>query len=312
MIGNKASRSFQIYSKTISVLVMVLSFIVSAESLLAADYNHDYVGDQELYQVQEGETLLTIARDHGLGYVEIRSANPGIDPWLPETGRDITLPSRHLLPDAAREGVVINLSEMRLYAFLDADSPPITYPIGIGRDGLKTPLGKTRIIRKKDGPTWHPTQRMRDEDPSLPYSVGPGPDNPLGTHALYLGWPTFLIHGTSEPWGIGRRVSSGCIRLYPEDISRFFTQIPVNTSVQIVDQPIKIGWIDDQLYVEAHASQHHANKVESDGAQPPYNLSPDDMRLILTAAGDRISDIQWGKLRQAIIQRRGIPVAITQ
>ena len=149
------------------------------------------------------------------------AANPGIDPWVPGEGTEINLPTVHLMPDLADadpEGIVVNLAEMRLYFFEKPGGVPQSFPIGIGRDGLNTPTGTTEVVAKRKNPTWRPTKRMRDEDPELPEVVPPGEDNPLGTRALYLGWPQYLIHGTNKPHGVGRRVSSGCVRLYPEDV----------------------------------------------------------------------------------------------
>ena len=270
-----------------------------------------HVGDMTQHTTLYEDTLLKIARANNLGFVEIRAANPGIDPWLPGAGKKITLPTQFLLPKAPRQGIVINLSEMRLYLFAEAGKPPITYPIGIGRDGLDTPLGSTRIIKKKAGPTWFPTQRMREEDPTLPRFMGPGPENPLGTHALYLGWPTFLIHGTHEPWGIGRRVSSGCIRLYPEHIKILYDQAAKGTRVTIVDQSIKVGWIGRKLYLEADISQTYANAMEENGAPPPLDLSKDDMKLILDEAGEHANLINWTTVREILLNRHGYPIPIT-
>ena len=270
-----------------------------------------YTGEIQNYTARAEDTLLKIARDNNLGYVEIRSANPGIDPWLPGDGTSITLPTQHLLPEAPRQGLVINLSEMRLYQF-HGPNTITTYPIGIGRTGLKTPLGSTSVIRKKEAPVWFPTERMRQEDPTLEKVVQPGPDNPLGTHALYLDWPTFLIHGTNEPWGIGRRVSSGCIRLYPEDIKNLFAQAALHMPVTIVDQPVKAGWIGDRLYLEAHVSQKDADATEEDGSQPPFRLARADMERILRTAGAAADRVNWPVVRRVIKQRRGYPVAITE
>lgn len=270
-----------------------------------------YVGDMAEHKTVYEDTLLKIARDNKLGYVEIRAANPGVDPWLPGANKNIILPARHLLPEAPRQGIVVNLPEMRLYAFLDAQKDPITFPIGIGRTGLNTPVGTTYITKIKEDPIWFPTARMREEDPSLPKAVGPGPDNPLGTHALYLGWPTFLIHGTSEPWGIGRRVSSGCIRLYPEDIKILHRKVHEGMRVTIVDQAVKARWVDGRLYVEAHIGQEYANKMEESGDQPPLDISADDMRLVLEKAGHHFEKINWGLLRKVLTERKGYPVAIT-
>ena len=183
--------------------------------------------------------------------------------------RKIVLPTAHLLPEAPREGIVINLPEMRLYYFAEAEQQPETYPIGIGREGWTTPTGTSRIVRKAEAPSWYPPDSIRAERPELPAVVEPGEDNPLGSHALYLDWPAYLIHGTNRPWGIGRRISSGCIRMYPEDIVSLFERVPVNTPVTVVDQPVKLGWIGGDLYLEAHPTQSQSDGLEIDGRFEP-------------------------------------------
>ncbi|MCW5698807.1 MAG: L,D-transpeptidase family protein, partial [Rhodospirillales bacterium] len=181
----------------------------------------DIVGDMRIYTAKHEDTLLDIARDHQLGLIELMAANPGVDPWLPGEGTRIILPTAHVLPDVPRKGIVINLAELRLYYFGKGNEPVVTLPIGVGREGFTTPVGTTSVIKKVKGPTWYPTASTRADDPQLPSAVPAGPDNPLGAYALYLGWPAYLIHGTAEgakEWGIGRRVSRGCIRMYPEAI----------------------------------------------------------------------------------------------
>ncbi len=287
-------------------------FLLMAFPAMAAEKPVTYVGDQQIHVADEEDTLADLARDNNLGYVELRAANPDIDPWLPGEGTEILLPTRHLLPDAPQEGIVINLPEMRLFAFVNGDSPPSTYPIGIGREGLVTPTGRTSIVDKKEGPEWRPTKRMREEDPELPEVVPAGPENPLGTHALYLGWPTYRIHGTNKPYGIGRRVSSGCIRLYPEGIQNLYYQIPTGTPVTVVDQPVKVGWIEDTLYLEAHATTEQADQMEEQGEVSTYRMSEDDMRLILRTAGDDAENLDWREIRHVIRERQGYPVAIAK
>ena len=228
--------------KAFLAFILTMGLVMPAH---AAPYDKDYFGETEIYKAAFEDTLIHLARNNGLGFVELRAANPTLDPWIPGAGARITLPKKHLLPDAPRKGLVINLSEMRIYYFKNPGEQPLTYPISIGREGLQTPKGTTSIVRKKEGPTWRPTARMREEDPELPASVPPGPDNPLGTHAMYLGWSQYLIHGTNKPFGIGRRVSSGCMRMYPEDIVKLFPMVPVGTKVTVVDQPVKVGWIDE-------------------------------------------------------------------
>jgi len=288
-------------------------FVVSLWAAPAhAEYQKNYVGDMQTYTAVYEDTLVHLARKHNLGFVEVRAANPKLDPWIPGAGAKVILPKRHLLPDAPREGLVINLPEMRVYAYLNGKRAPYTYPLGIGREGLDTPLGLTKVVRKKDGPTWRPTARMRKEDPKLPASVPPGPDNPLGSHALYFGWPTYAMHGTNKPFGIGRRVSSGCIRMYPEDIKTFFDQVPVGTKVNVIDQPIKVGWIKNQLYLEAHPDVNQAIEMEKTGGVKQQKLNDSDMERIIDRAGMYQDRLNWPRIRATLRERSGYPVVIAR
>lgn len=277
-----------------------------------AGYEKNYVGEMDTYQAIYEDTLVHLARKHNLGFVEIRAANPKLDPWIPGEGAHVVLPKRHLLPDAPRKGIVVNLPEMRVYAYLNGDDAPYTYPIGIGREGLETPLGETKIVRKKDGPTWRPTKRMLDENPELEPVVPPGPDNPLGTHALYFGWPTYLMHGTNRPYGIGRRVSSGCIRMYPEDIKKFFEQVPVGTEVNVINQPIKVAWIDNEFFLEAHPDIEQSIKMEESGKVEYYNLDDKDIEMIIDRAGQYQDRLNWPRIRMALRERKGYPIKIAR
>ena len=269
----------------------------------------DLIGDTQIYETKPNETLLDIARAHELGFTEIMTANPGIDPWLPPERSGVLIPRQAILPNAPREGIVINLPEQRLY-FFESSGLVGTYAIGIGQDGLKTPIGKTSIVRRRVKPTWRPTRRMREEDPDLPEVVPPGDDNPLGGFALYLGWHQYLIHGTNKPWGIGRRVSSGCIRLYPEGIADLFPRIKVGTKVRVVDQPIKFGRFNGEIYVEAHPSQAQADEIEQRGKFSPEQMPKLVARTIAFAHRD-VQRIDWAALRDAVIRRTGVPVRIT-
>lgn len=279
------------------LVLLMLLFSLPA----AAGESPAYIGDMGAYTAAEGDTLAQVARAQGLGYLELQAANPGVDPWAPPPGTALTLPTRHLLPDAPREGVVINLAEMRLYAFTGAE--PATYPIGIGRAGLETPTGTTRVRAKVEGPTWRPTERMRAEDPELPAVVPPGPDNPLGTHALYLGWAQYAIHGTDKPFGIGRRVSSGCIRLDPRDIPLLYEAVPVGAPVTVVDQAVKAAWIDGVLYAEV-APPARAGVA-------PAALSRDVLERISALAEKHGATVNWRALRTALREARGHPVPVS-
>lgn len=206
------------------------------------------------------ETLLDVARRADVGQNEMRLANPQVDRWLPEEGSEVTLPTFYILPRADRTGLVLNVPEMRLYYYPPSvpDLPDIvqTYPVSIGRMDWSTPLGVTRIAVKTENPSWTPPASIHAEHAKdgekLPDVIPPGPDNPLGEYAMRLGIPGYLIHGTNKPFGIGMRVTHGCIRMYPEDIELLFPLVPVDTPVAIVNQPIKLGWQGNRLYIEIH------------------------------------------------------------
>lgn len=301
--------------KFIGVFLAVMAMAAAVPALSyaarsAPTYPLDYVGEMGSHKAIFEDTLVHLARRHNLGFVEMMSANPTLDPWIPGAGAKVILPSQHLLPDAPRQGIVINLPEMHLFFFPKDGSVPQVYSIGIGREGLKTPLGSTTVVRKAVGPIWRPTDRMRKEDPTLKAEYHPGPDNPMGTHAMYLGWPQYAIHGTNKPYGIGRRSSSGCIRMYPEGILELFDKIPVGTRVTVVDQPVKVGWIDDKMYVEVHPTQDQTIDVEKLADLPPYDMSAEDMRRIVEHAGDFSALIDWVKVEDAVKNRSGYPVVV--
>lgn len=266
------------------------------------------------YKTVYEDTLLDVARQFKLGYVEMVAANPGTDPWVPGEGTDVVLPTVHLMPDLGDvkpEGIIVNLADMRLYFFEENSAAPRSFPIGIGRDGLNTPTGVTDVVRKRKEPSWHPTARMREEDPELPDVVPAGPDNPLGTRAIYLGWPQYLIHGTNKPWGVGRRVSSGCVRMYPEDVETLFDLVDVGTKVTVIDQPIKLGWIGDNLFMEAHPTQEQSDQLEAKGRFDPQ-LDSEIVEKVLAAVGENRARLDWGGIRKAAIERRGYPIQITR
>ncbi|AVI63709.1 L,D-transpeptidase family protein [Halomonas sp. GFAJ-1] len=217
----------------------------------------DIVGEYYTVTVEDQEeTLIDIARRHNIGFEEIRMANPDVSLWVPGKGTEIVIPAQYILPPAPREGVVINLSELRLY-YYPANNPGIveTYPVSVGRDGFATPVGITRTTIKVKDPAWAPPASMRREaaergEPA-PTIVPPGPDNPLGRHAILLDMPSYLIHGTNRPDGVGMRASRGCIRMYPEDIESLYERLPSGTKVNLMDAPFKAGWADDgTLFVQ--------------------------------------------------------------
>lgn len=269
----------------------------------------DVVGRASVYKTKSSDTLIDIARRNGLGYTELVAANPGVDPWLPGEGVELTLPTEHLLPRAPREGIVLNLADQRVYFFPSDGSTPQSMPVGIGRQGWKTPLGRTHVRRKKADPPWYVPASIRAENPDLPKVVAPGPDNPLGRHAIYLGWPSYLLHGTNKPSGVGRRVSHGCVRLYPEDIEKLFSMVTLKTPVTLVDQPAKIGWRDGELLLEVHPSQTQADRVENGDRFTPEPV-PELEYLLIDAAGKQAKRLDWSKIRKTVSERRGVPVPV--
>ncbi|MCE9650088.1 MAG: L,D-transpeptidase family protein [Parvibaculum sp.] len=268
----------------------------------------DLVGLQTIYETRTEDTLPDIALRFDLGYVEIRIANPGIDPWLPGGGKWLSLPTQHIIPQAARRGIVINLPELRLYYFA-SDGQIMSFPLGIGREGKETPLGTTAVRRKRAGPTWIPTASEHAENPDLPAQVPPGPDNPMGEFALYLGWPGYAIHGTNKPYSIGRRDSHGCIRLYPQDIDTLFKNVPEGTPVTVVNEPVKAGWSDGVLYIEVHPYQADADAIETEG-KPRTAATIDIDEMVISTAGDAVDRIDWGAVEKAKKDRTGMPVRI--
>jgi len=268
------------------------------------------LGIPTMVVANENDTLLDLAQLYDVGFVEMREANPGVDPWMPGAGRPIRVPTEHILPDAPHSGIVINLSELRLYYF-----PPHgevrSFPIGTGDEGKATPTGTTRIARRQQHPTWIPTKSEHEEDPALPDAVGPGPDNPMGNFALYLAWSGYAIHGTNKPDSIGRRDSHGCIRLYPADIEWLYSHIALGSPVTVVNQPAKLAWVDGELFLEVHPLQDDIDAIELSG-QPNSNAGIDADDLVLKAAGAERNRLNWYAIHLAEARRDGMPVQITR
>jgi L,D-transpeptidase ErfK/SrfK len=285
----------------------------AAEQFALPANGSDVVGEMRTARTDEKDTLLDVARRHGLGYEEITNANPGVDAWLPGAGTDVLVPKRRLLPRAPREGIVINLPEHRLYWYPPAapgETPTVwTFPVSIGKMDWNTPLGSTRIVSKIRDPTWTPPKSVREEHARrgdiLPAVVPAGPDNPLGRYAMRLGIPggAYLIHGTNRPAGVGMQVTHGCMRLYPEDIEKLFGLVTVNTPVMIVNQPYKWGWHDGELMIEVHPP------LQEDAVDPP--TLTDLTRLIVEATRAAPLPIDWSGAEQAWREARGIPTVIS-
>ncbi|GGB24772.1 hypothetical protein GCM10011505_02570 [Tistrella bauzanensis] len=275
-----------------------------------ADGPRGVIGQMQTMITRHEDTLVDLARTLNVGYVELLTANPGVEPWLPGEGTQIVVPKAHLLPDVAPEGIVVNMGDLRVYFFPKNGGTPVSFPIGIGREGFATPYGSTRITLKRDGPTWTPTPSMRARNPDLPAFVGPGPQNPLGTHAMNMGWPNYVIHGTHRPYGIGRRVSQGCVRLYPEDIIKLFAMTEVGTKVTVIDQPAKVQLIDGALYLQVHPTQMQVDQIEEVGKFTPEPM-PEVEPKVATAATRAGLRVDWAAVTRAVIERSGIPVKVS-
>ncbi len=286
----------------------------SHDFALAAGPN-DVVGTLLVTTVAGEDTLPDIARRFNIGYEEIVRANPGVDPWVPGVGRDVLVPTRFVLPDAPHEGVVINVAAMRLYYYpKPRPGEPqrvITHPIGIGKVGWQTPEGTTKVVSRVKDPVWVPPVSVRKEHLEsgdvLPPKVAAGPDNPLGAYMFRLGWPSYLIHGTNKPYGVGMRSSHGCVRLYPEDIAILYDTVPIGTPVRVVNQPVVLGWIGDTLYAESYG-------VLEDDPRGEHAVPHMPKGKTIGALWQRIrahqADIDWDRVRDVAAHPRGIPVPV--
>ena len=295
-----------------SILFAVLFVLATTCGAGAATYkiDGDMAGEVAQYTVKDKDTLYSIARHFDIGIVELMAANPGLDPWIPPVGTVLTLPMAYVLPTISRKGIVIDLSELRLFYFPDPQTV-MTYPLGIGMDGWSTPTGVTQIVLKRDHPTWVAPASILEANPDLPHVVPPGPDNPLGDYAMNLGWEGYRIHGTNKPYGIGRRSSHGCMRMYPEDIEALFAMVKVGTPVTVVDNPYRIGWKGDTLFLQTTPSQEQADEIASRKELTLTDIPQmyGDLRAL---AGDAWEAIDWKAVHNAALWRSTIPVAIAE
>lgn len=294
--------------------VQTLSAEVFAKAYWMPQGRDSVVGKLGGIDAVSKDTMVDVARRFNLGFEEMRLANPTVDPWVPGDGDLVVLPSLFVLPDAPREGVVLNVAEMRIYYYPRASRNQrprvLTHPVSIGRQDWKTPLGTTRITAKTRDPAWYPPASVIAEHAAngdaLPSRVPPGPDNPLGRHALRLAMPGYLIHGTNRPRGIGMRVSHGCVRMYPEDISTMFDQLPVGTPVHIVDQPVKVGWRQGRMYVEVHPTSGEFDG----GGELDFDVVVAIVQSQLTQA--EAAHVDWERVRAAVQGMTGIPYEVTR
>jgi L,D-transpeptidase ErfK/SrfK len=246
----------RIITAILIVLISISQNLYASGAFPLDEHSTVLIGRPEIYTIRDKETLIELARNYDVGFNEIAAANRDIDPWVPPRGSRIIIPTSWLIPEILKEGILINLAEMRLYFFFTIDNQKYisTYPIGIGREGFNTPTGLFRITAIIKEPVWKIPEDIRQEYPDLPALVPPGPANPLGKYWFQLSIKGYGIHGTNKPYGIGRRVSHGCIRLYPEDIEVLSRFVKPGTTVKIIDNPVKTGLYNDKLYIEVHRS----------------------------------------------------------
>ena len=268
------------------------------------------IGDIGEHVTRYEDTLHDVARDNDLGFTQLVTANRGIDPWLPGAGKKIVLPQFYLLPDSPRRGLVINLAQHRAYYFPPGGGTVETYPIGVGVQGWVTPRGTTRIVQKFVHPGWAPPASIRREKPELPAYVPPGPDNPMGDYAMALGWRSYYIHGTNKPYGVGRNVSHGCIRFYPEDIERLFHEVSVGTPVHVTDEEVSAAWVQNRLYVAVFPNKEQTDQIDIQEPMTPM-LPARLMETVRAAAGSEAERVDWELVRRLGMERKGIPTPVT-
>nr|WP_323894283.1 L,D-transpeptidase family protein [Aeromonas allosaccharophila] len=269
------------------------------------------IGELEDYIIQQDEHLELVGKHTQIGFLALLEANPGVDPYLPKPGTRLTLPTQMLLPDVPREGIVINLPELRLYYFPKGNSEVIVLPIGIGDIGRETPEMTTTVIEKNPDPTWVPGPMVRkswleQKGITLPAVVPPGPDNPLGKFAMRLGYGKrdYLIHGTNKDFGVGLRVSAGCIRLRPDDIEALFKIVPIGTPVRVINQPVKVAIEPDgRRWLEVHSPLSRTEEELENGA--PLMLSP-AIESFISAP-----DVMQDEVTAALESKNGLPRPIS-
>lgn len=269
----------------------------------------DIVGKIQEITTVSGDNFHTIGRRYDVGYYELIEANPDISPESIPEGTHVVIPTRFILPNAPRQGIIVNLPELRLYYFPPGENQVWTYPIGIGRQGWLTPTCTTTIISKKEKPTWIVPKSIQadraKQGVKLPDKVLPGPENPLGDYALRLGLVTYLIHGTNDPDGVGRRSSAGCIRMFPEDVKELFKPVKVGTPVRIMNDSYKLGWHYKKLYLETHLPLQE-QKAEFDSDLTPM------VQAIMTAAHENKETVNWDRVDEAVECQSGLPLCISK
>lgn len=298
-----------IFSSLVILFGTAITLPASALTFPLPTDGSNIVGQIQTATIKSGDTFAQVARNYDMGYTELEEANPDVDPEHPAADTVLIVPSQFILPPVPREGIVVNLAEMRLYYYPPGKNQVITYPIGIGREGEDTPLGELKIIEHTVKPTWHVPESIRKmraaQGVDLPKQVPPGPDNPLGEYAMRFSKPTYLMHGTNDPLGgIGRRSSSGCLRLYPEDIQSLFYAVPNGTKVTIINQPYKVGWASGKLYLESHVA---LNKKPGDSVM---DITPVKMAIDQALTVHPTSNINWDEAFAIAQEEQGLPQVV--
>lgn len=292
-------------------LYLCTACVATAATFDLPQANDALIGEISKIRTKYEDTLVGIARRYNLGFREIKIANPKVDPWLPGENTTVVLPTQYLLPDAPRKGIVINVAEMRLYYFpkpkAGEQAKVITYPISIGRGNWQTPLGVTEVVKKVKDPLWYPPLSIRREHEErgepLESVVLPGEENPLGQFALKLGLPSYLIHGTNKPSGIGMQSTHGCLRLYPEDIEFLFHDVPLNTQVRLVNQLYKLGWLGNELFLQAYPPLNEGTAA----MQQSRDYSPLIKQLVRASQAQMDFSVDWRLVMRIASHPRGIP-----
>lgn len=303
----------------IGELMLVLALCTAATPSRAAVYElsdgdaTQVIGEDLHIKTRYEDTLYALARQYGVGSEEITRANPRVDPWLPGAGTAITIPGRRILPPGPRQGIVVNIAEHRLYYYpkrkVHGKRVVVTYPISIGKMDWKTPLGETRIIEKVKDPNWYPPASIRKEHLAngepLPRVVRPGPQNPLGEFKMRLAVSPgdYLIHGTNNPLAVGMPVTHGCIRMYPEDIAALFPKVPLGTKVYLMNEPVKVAYVEGQMFLEVHPP------VDAQGQTIKPELAEFE-QLLDRALGRTTAAIDWDYAIDSLKLANGIPVTV--
>lgn len=290
--------------KIFSIVILFLTTHVFAATYGLPPGGESLVGRLQYSSAGSRDTVVTMAKQYDIGFNSLQNANPDIDPRRVLAGSSIQVPTLHLLPSLPRQGIVINLPEMRLYYYPEGNGRVMTFPIGIGKIGKTIPIVRTSVSRKATNPTWIPPEDIRQfnlgQGVILPKVMPPGPDNPLGPYAIYLRLPTYLIHSTPFIESIGRRASFGCIRMYQSDIESFFSSVKKGIPVVIINSSVKAGWQDNHLYLEAHPPlEEHSNMSDA-------SLSA-MVQLIMNNSRHRPLLVDWQLVSYLDEIRDGIP-----